>query len=53
MEPKALLFNVLGSIWILSLFITIALIIRAKLNELERLRDMKYYKEKESEDEIQ
>jgi len=47
MELKALLFSLLGSIWILSLFIIIALIVRAKLNELKRLREMKYYKQKE------
>ncbi len=52
MEPKALLFSLLGSIWILSLFIIIALSVRAKLNELKRLREMKYYKQNESEDKI-
>lgn len=51
MEPKALLFSLLGSIWILGLFIIIALIARAKLNELKRMREMKYHKQKEGEDE--
>jgi hypothetical protein len=50
MEPKTLLFSLLGLIWVLSLFIIIALIVRAKLNELKRLREMKYYKQKEDED---
>lgn len=49
MELKALLFSLLGSVWILSLFIIIALIVRAKLNELKRLREMKYHKQKEIE----
>ena len=52
MELRTLLFSLLGSIWVLGLFIIIALIIRAKLNELKRLREMKYDKQKESEDKI-
>ncbi len=49
MEPKILLFRLLGAIWILGVAITMAFIIRAKIKELERLRDMKYDKEKEKE----
>lgn len=52
MELNALLFSLLGAVWILGLFIVTAFIIRAKLNELERLRNMKYYKEEEDKDEI-
>lgn len=53
MEPKILLFRLLGAIWILGLVITTIFIIRAKIKELERLRDIKYHKEEEYKDEIQ
>ena len=52
MDLKALLFSLLGSTWVLSLFIIIALIVRAKLNELKRLREMKYDRQRESENKI-
>lgn len=49
MEPKTLLFRLLGAIWILGLALTIAFVIWAKIKELERIRGMKYDKEKEKE----
>lgn len=53
MEPKVLLFSILGAIWILGVSTAAAFIIRAKIRELERLRKMKYFEEKEKKYEIQ